>query len=114
MYQATAYVYTDPYGRKYTIGADGSLNSLKDLNNNTLTVTPTGITSSTGLNVPFVRDTQGRITQITDPLNNVYQYSYDPNGNLTTVTYPAVASPPVPTYAIYGYDATHLLTSEKD
>src|SRR5262249_30036398 len=39
-YQSTGYTYTDPYGRVYTIGPDGALQSLKDLNNNTLTVTP--------------------------------------------------------------------------
>ena len=33
---------------------------------NGLTITPNGITSTTGLNVPFVRDSSGRITQITD------------------------------------------------
>jgi len=35
---------------------------------NTLTVTAGGIASSNGLTVPFVRDGQGRITRITDPL----------------------------------------------
>src|SRR5204862_6101102 len=64
-YQASGYTYTDPYGRVYTIGPDGALQSLKDLNGNTLTVTANGITSSNGLSVPFVRDGQGRITKIT-------------------------------------------------
>ena len=40
------YTYIDPYGRVYTIGPDGALQSLKDLNGNTLTVTANGITSS--------------------------------------------------------------------
>ena len=34
-YQAMGYVYTDPYGRVYTIGADGSLQSVQDLSGNT-------------------------------------------------------------------------------
>jgi YD repeat-containing protein len=63
---------------------------LKDLASNTLTVTPTGITASNGLSVPFVRDTQGLITKITDPLGNQYLYAYDTNGNLATVQYPGV------------------------
>ena len=70
IYQATGYQYTDPYGRIYTLASDGTLQSIQDLNNNTLTITPNGITSSNGLNVPFVRDSQGRITQITDTLGN--------------------------------------------
>ena len=109
IYQATGYQYTDPYGRIYTMGADGTLQSIQDLNNNTLTITPTGITSSNGLNVPFVRDSQGRITQITDTLGNQYQYAYDANGNLASVSYPSIATP-----AQYQYDPTHLLTQETD
>jgi YD repeat-containing protein len=108
-YQTTGYVYTDAYGRVYTIGPDGSLQSLKDLNGNTLTVTAAGITSSTGLSVPFVRDGQGRITQITDAIGNFYKYAYDATGNLSTVTLPSITQP-----TTYGYDPTHLLTSEKD
>ena len=60
------------------MGADGALQSIQDLHGNTLTVTATGITSSTGLSVPFVRDTQGRITQITDPLGKNYFVSDTP------------------------------------
>ncbi len=109
MYQPTGYRYTDPYGRVYTIGANGSLQSVQDLNGNTLTVTAAGISSSTGLNVPFVRDAQGRITKITDPLGKDYLYTYNAAGELASVTYPGIATP-----AQYGYDATHLLTSEID
>src|SRR5262249_62435947 len=64
-YMPTTLVYTDPYGRVYTIDGFGNLKSVKDLAGNTLTVTPAGITSSNGLSVPFVRDLLGRITQIT-------------------------------------------------
>lgn len=109
VYQAAACKYTDPYGRVYTIGSDGSLQSLKDLNNNTLTITANGITSSSGLNVPFVRDGTGRITQITDTLGHQYNYAYDGGGNLASVTYPGIVTP-----AQYGYSTDHLLTSETD
>jgi hypothetical protein len=44
IYQATGYQYTDPYGRIYTLASDGTLQSIQDLNNNTLAITPTGIT----------------------------------------------------------------------
>ena len=72
-YQPTAYTYTDPYGRVYAFSADSSLHSITDLNGNVLTFGADGITSSAGgLNIPFVRDSQGRITQITDPAGNAY------------------------------------------
>jgi hypothetical protein len=58
-FQATGYQYTDPYGRVYTITPTGNLQSLKDLNGNTLTLSAAGISSSTGLSVPFVRDGAG-------------------------------------------------------
>jgi RHS repeat-associated protein len=88
LYAPSSYVYTDPNGTAYNISAGGALQSVTDKNGNGLTITPSGITSTTGLNVPFVRDSQNRITQITDPQGEVYLYQYDTNGNLATVTYP--------------------------
>jgi RHS repeat-associated protein len=87
-YDPPGYVYTDPTGTSYTISASGALQSIVDRSGNGLTITPNGITSTTGLNVPFVRDSQNRITQITDPQGNIYLYNYDDNGNLASVTYP--------------------------
>ncbi len=86
VYQAAGYQYRDPYGRVYTLGSDGTLQAVRDLNGNTLTITPAGIASTNGLSVPFVRDTAGRITKITDTLGNVYLYGYDTSGNLSTST----------------------------
>jgi RHS repeat-associated protein len=108
-YQATGYQYTDPSGRVYTIDASGNLQAVQDLNGNTVSITPSGITSTSGLSVPFVRDASGRITQITDTAGNIYQYSYDANGNLASVKYPGIV-----TAAQYQYDPTHLLTQETD
>ncbi len=108
-YQPTTYVYTDPYGRRYEMGADGKLRSIRDLHGNTLTVTATGIVSSTGRSVPFVRDAQGRITQITDTAGKIYQYSYHPTGELKELTLPGVVTKPS-----YTYDAGHHLLTAKD
>jgi len=93
-YQPTVYAYTDPVGRVYTISATGQLQSIQDLNGNTITITPTGITSSVGgANVNFVRDGTGRITDIYDTLQNHYHYSYDPNtGDLASVQYPGLTN----------------------
>ena len=109
LYKPTLYTYTDPTGVRYVMGADGSLKSITDLSGNTLTFTPNGITSSAGnVNVPFVRDPQGRITLITDPAGKQYQYTYDANGDLIAVDLPQI----VPNIE-YGY-AGHQLISEKD
>ncbi len=102
VFQPLSYVYTAPYGRKYTIGGDGALNSIRDLAGNTLTVTAAGITASNGLSVPFERDTEGRITKITDPLGNEYQYTYTA-GDLTSVKYPGVATAARYTYTDHYY-----------
>src|SRR5215213_2091676 len=109
-YNPTAFAYTDPYGRVYTMTADGKLQSIKDLNGNLLTFGPSGITSSAGgLNVPFARDQQGRITQITDPNGKVYQYSYDAAGNLATLALPGNT-----TAITYTYDTSHFFLSSTD
>lgn len=109
-FQPTTYVYTDPIGQVYTIAASGQIQSIKDKNGNLLTFGPNGITSSAGgVNVPFVRDTQGRVTRITDLNGNNYIYSYDTSGNLSTVTLPATTSP-----ATYSYSPDHLLTNQTD
>ena len=108
-YNPTSYIYTDPNGTSYTISAAGNLQSIQDRSGNGLTITANGITSTTGLSVPFVRDANNRITQITDPQGNVYRYGYDTNGNLVTVTYPNTPQP-----STYTYDANHLYLSGTD
>lgn len=104
------YVYTDPSGTAYTMTASGQLQSIVDKNGNELTITANGITSSTGLSVPFLRDSKGRITQITDPQGNQYLYDYDASGNLSTVTYPNTSTPSTYTYVT----GTHYYQSGTD
>jgi RHS repeat-associated protein len=109
-YSPLAYIYTDPSGTQYSISSSGSLQSIEDIGGNTLTVTPAGIASSSGLLVvPFVRDASGRITKITDPLGHDYSYGYDTSGNLASVTYPGVAQA-----SQYTYDPHHLYLSGTD
>jgi RHS repeat-associated protein len=116
-YNPPGYIYTDPNGTSYTISAAGNLQSIQDLSGNGLTITPAGITSTTGLKVSFARDANhnNRITQITDPANNAYLYGYDANGNLSTVTYPVSAQSTTPCpgntasgTSTYTYDPTFI------
>jgi RHS repeat-associated protein len=109
-YNPTAFAYTDPYGRVYTMTAAGKMQSIKNLDGNILTFGPNGITSSAGnLTVPFVRDSQGRITEITDPAGKIYRYTYDTEGDLTTVNTPDVQTP-----LRYEYYAGHLFKKGTD
>lgn len=106
----STYTYTDPYGRQYVVGSDGTMKTVKDLNGNVLTFSRDGITSSAGgITVPFVRDAQGRITRITDPAGNRYDYTYDANGDLTALQPPSIATP-----VRYEYATGHLLIREID
>ncbi len=109
-YSPTAFAYTDPYGRVYTMTAAGKMLSIKDLNNNLVTFSDNGITSSAGnLTVSFVRDSQGRITEITDPTGKVYSYNYDTAGDLTSVVLPEVSNP-----LRYEYEPGHFLRKAFD
>jgi len=113
---AGTYTYSDPYGRVYRISPSGQLRSLTDLQGDTLSFGASGITSSAGgLSVPFARDGQGRITQVTDPAGNIYRYSYDANGDLAGVDLPGVPAPAGQGHSVsYSYDPTHLFTGAVD
>jgi RHS repeat-associated protein len=105
---ATQLVLTLPDGRALTLGVGTGLQSITDLNGNTITITPTGIQHSSGKSVVFQRDVNGRITQITDPAGNILQYTYDLNGNLGTFT---DAANNVTTFT---YDSDHGLLNIQD
>jgi RHS repeat-associated protein len=118
-YAPTTYVYTDPYGTAYTMGADGTLKTIQDRNQNTLTFTSDGIAGTNGQTVTISRDDLGRITKVVSPsLGDVfnghieYDYVYDANGNLSTVTRPPVSS--ITNNWTYTYDGVHRLLTSTD
>jgi RHS repeat-associated protein len=81
------YILTTKDGTQYEINATtGDLETVTDTNGNTLTYSDTAIVSSTGVQVTFERDNQGRITSVTDPLGQKVQYGYDAKGDLVSVT----------------------------
>jgi len=85
-YDTDRYVYTSKEGFEYHLDQNIGIEMVKDLNGNTLTYTDNGIIHSDGKSVLFNRDGLGRITSITDPMNNVMQYDYDGEGNLQAYT----------------------------
>ncbi|NJR73770.1 MAG: VWA domain-containing protein [Scytonema sp. CRU_2_7] len=85
-YNPSEYKLTTKDGTTYEYDQFKGLQTVKDRNNNTLTFQDNGIFSSTGASVQFLRDTQGRIIQITDPTGKAILYGYDARGNLISVT----------------------------
>ncbi|MEM7474531.1 MAG: putative Ig domain-containing protein [Planctomycetota bacterium] len=65
---------------------DIQLTSIVDRNNVTLTLDESGIRSSIGPEITWTRDSQGRITAITDPAGKTIDYTYTPLGDLESVT----------------------------
>jgi RHS repeat-associated protein len=96
-YNPTVFILTTREGYKYTIDQKLGVTNMTDPNGNTLTISSSGIVSSTGKSISFIRDSSNRITQITDPNGNILHYAYnfygllyqftDGAGNLTSFTY---------------------------
>lgn len=81
------YQLTTKEGIVYNIDATtGDINSITNRNSDKLNFTDAGITSSNGVKVTFGRDTQGRITTVTDPMGKQIKYEYDSQGDLVKVT----------------------------
>ena len=81
-----AFVLTTAEGITYRIdGASGQLDTATDRNGNVVTFSDTGIGSELIGNVIFERDTQNRISSISDLEGNLFIYRYDATGNLASV-----------------------------
>jgi RHS repeat-associated protein len=81
------YTLTTSHGVVYNINASsGEINNVSTANNDTLTFTDAGVTSSSGEGITFQRDAQGRIAGIVDPMGKKILYQYDAAGDLLTVT----------------------------
>ncbi|MCP3978593.1 MAG: RHS repeat protein, partial [bacterium] len=73
-------------GRIFELDLNDGVTRLEDLNGNQLTITPAGITHSSGKGIVFERDAEGRIIHVTDPLDRVTSYGYDTVGDLVSFT----------------------------
>lgn len=102
------FLYTALDGREYVVSRTKGVESVKDLNGNQITITAAGISHTSGLNVAFARDSEGRVTAITDPMGHVQTYLYSPAGDLASYTDAAGAT------VTYFYDADHGLVRIED
>lgn len=73
-------------GRIFDLGLQQGVTRLEDLHGNALSITPQGITHTSGLTVAFERDGLGRITSVTDAEGESITYSYDAAGDLAAVS----------------------------
>ncbi|MCP3997913.1 MAG: hypothetical protein GY722_23060, partial [bacterium] len=95
-------------GRIFELDLNDGVTLVEDLNGNRLSITPAGITHSSGKGIAFERDAQGWITGITDPLARTMAYSYDVAGNLVSFTNRAGA------VTRFTYDDDHRLLDIED
>jgi RHS repeat-associated protein len=85
-YNPSQYSLTTKDGHTYRYDQFTGLLDVTDRNQNVLTYTADGITSSTGAAIRFHRDAQDRIVAIEDPDGNTIAYTYNTAGDLVAVT----------------------------
>lgn len=110
-YDPQLFRFTTQDGTAYLIHEEEGLVSVTDLNGNQVQYTQAGIFHSSGESVQFIRDGEGRVTQILDPTGKALNYGYDTNGNLQVFTdrgtnstiYAYISNPAAPA------DPPHLL-----
>ena len=76
------YLLTLHDGRELVVDDNGKVVSISDLNNNTLSFGPTGISHSAGKDMFLERDALQRVTSASAPGGQVLHYTYDARGDL--------------------------------
>jgi RHS repeat-associated protein len=107
-YDPQVFEYTTADGAVIVLHKTLGVQSMRDLNGNTLTFGAGGITHSAGRSVVYQRDGQGRITRITDPNGNAHVYTYDQNGDLSS------HRDPLDNVTRYFYNLSHGLIEVRD
>lgn len=82
----TRYKLTKQDGTIYIINKNTGVESITDPNGNKITFSTSGITHSDGKSITFNRDSENRITSIVSPSDKTVLYTYDSNGDLSSVT----------------------------
>ncbi len=82
VYEVGAVRLTTPDGRVFDITMEGGTQRMGEPNGNELTIGYDGVRHSSGKEIAFQRDEEGRIISITDPKGELIRYSYDEAGDL--------------------------------
>jgi len=82
LYNPNLYELKTLDGTKYVIDQTEGLKSMEDTNGNKLTINASGVHHSSGKDITFTRDGEGRITRVTAPDGKYLSYGYDANGDL--------------------------------
>lgn len=69
-------------GIVYVLDQDFGIRMIADQHENTLSFSREGILHSSGVSIPFTRDSAGRITRIALPDGQTLRYAYNANGDL--------------------------------
>ena len=110
-YHPTQYKLITADGTLYEYDQSAGLQKITDASGNTLTFTAAGIVSSTGVTIPFHRDSQGRVIEIDDPAGNAIKYQYDSAGNLISVSQPVSGTSSEVTQYTYLATPAHFLST---
>jgi RHS repeat-associated protein len=85
-YDPQDFILRSADGLTYTLHASGGISHIEDRSGNFVDITPSAISTSSGLTVPIVRGDGNRITRIGEPAGaNGIAYSYDGSGRLVEV-----------------------------
>lgn len=93
-----------PDGITYELTVGRGVTAITDASGNRITLSPEGISHSGGVGVRFVRDAQGRVTELSLPDGRRRGYRYNTAGDLVITTDFAGVE------TRYRYDSQHLLT----
>jgi RHS repeat-associated protein len=91
-FNPTRFRFTNEVGDTYIIDELAGLQQMADRNGNTLLISSSGVlwtnvtTGGPAVGITFLRDAQGRITNIIDPAGLSLTYTYGANGSLATFT----------------------------
>lgn len=103
-YNPSKYKLTRADGTVYIISDKNGVESITDTNGNVITFTENEVKHSDGKSIVFERDSENRVTKITDPYGKTVRYTYNSNGDLSAVTDKAGET------TTFKYDRNHYLT----
>lgn len=116
--QDQSWTLTTKHGVKFNFTSAGLLSNIRDRNQNTVTIgrdsnsRVSTVTDPGGKVLEFTYNSNGRVATVTDPLDREWSFAYSSGGDLTEVTYPEInAQTPARDFT---YNTTHDILTEVD